>query len=128
MAHINIDKWMDKHSPRYNPEIASAIFHYSARADRGERFEACIVTQEMKEAAWRHADRSQILLDGTFGVSTKKLLLFILMGLDKKRCGEPLALFIFSQGGRGMLKNDQGSFFLGTASGYYLPTYHYVIK
>ncbi|EIM87716.1 uncharacterized protein STEHIDRAFT_156663 [Stereum hirsutum FP-91666 SS1] len=35
-AHVNIDEWMDKTSPRYNPKIADAIFHYSARAERGD--------------------------------------------------------------------------------------------
>lgn len=95
-AHVNIDEWMDKDSPRYDPTIASAIFHYSARAEKGDRFEICIATKEMKDAAWRHGDRSQILMDGTFGVSTKKMLLFILMGLDEKRRGEPMAMFLFS--------------------------------
>lgn len=95
-AHVNIDEWIDKSSPRYNPKIAEAIFHYSARAERGDRFEVCIATEEMKKAVWRHRDRSQILLDGTFGVSTKKILLFILMGLDKKRRGESLTMFLFS--------------------------------
>lgn len=37
-----------------------------------------------------------IFYAGQQGVSEKKLLLFILMGLDEKRRGEPLALFLFS--------------------------------
>lgn len=50
----------------------------------------------MKEAVWWYGHSSQILLNGTFGISTKMILLFILMGLDEKRHGEPLALFLFS--------------------------------
>lgn len=95
-AHINVDEWLDKDSPRYNADIAAAVFHYSSRAQVGDRFEVCIATKAMKEAAWAHGHKSQIMLDGTFGVSEKKLLLFILMGLDEKRRGEPLALFLFS--------------------------------
>lgn len=41
-VHVNIDEWLKKDSPRYNPSIAPTILHYSARADRSDHFEACI--------------------------------------------------------------------------------------
>ncbi|KAF7797218.1 hypothetical protein EIP86_008410 [Pleurotus ostreatoroseus] len=94
--YINVDEWLDENSPSYNPTIKAAVFHYAARAQRGDRFEVCVATAEMKEAAWRYAHRSQIILDGTFGICQKKLLLFIVMGLDRKRRGVPIAFLLFT--------------------------------
>ncbi|KAI0711901.1 hypothetical protein C8T65DRAFT_727049, partial [Cerioporus squamosus] len=95
-AHINVHGWRDPSSPIYNKAFADAIFHYSPRAEKDDRFEVCIATDEMREAAWRYAHNSQILLDGTFGLCDRKLLLFIVMGLDEKNCGLPLAFLLFS--------------------------------
>lgn len=66
------------------------------RASKGERLEVCVTTEEMNEAAWKYAYRSQIILDGTFGICDKRLLLFIVMGIDEHRRGVPLAFLIFS--------------------------------
>ncbi|KAI0046733.1 hypothetical protein FA95DRAFT_1667971 [Auriscalpium vulgare] len=98
-AHLNVHQWMDPSSPRYNAALASALFHYSARTSKDERFEACIATSAMKAATWRYAHESQIVLDGTFGVCDKKILLFIVMGIDENRKGLPLAFFLFSAPG-----------------------------
>src|SRR5882762_4322108 len=40
--YVNVDAWLDPESPKYKPELADAIFHYSARAAKDERFELCI--------------------------------------------------------------------------------------
>ena len=95
-AHLNIDEWLDPESPQFNKILQDAIFHYSPRATRGERFEVCIATPEMREAAWKYAHHSQIILDGTFGVCDKKILLFIIMGVDENKKGIPLAFLLFS--------------------------------
>ncbi|KZT02331.1 uncharacterized protein LAESUDRAFT_662002 [Laetiporus sulphureus 93-53] len=95
-AHINIDEWLDLMSPRYNSVLADAVFHYSPRASRGEHFEVCIATLKMREAAWQYANKSQIILDGTFGICDKKILLFIIMAIDEERKGIPLAFLQFS--------------------------------
>lgn len=50
----------------------------------------------MKDAAWKYAHRSQIIVDGTFGISSSKLLLFIVMGIDEEKRGVPLAFLLFS--------------------------------
>lgn len=71
--HINVHGWCDVTSPSYKPELAAAILHYSAHADKGDHFEVCIATQEMCDAAWRYGHQSQIILDGTFGVCDCKL-------------------------------------------------------
>ncbi|TFK45581.1 hypothetical protein OE88DRAFT_1649199 [Heliocybe sulcata] len=95
-AHINIDEWLDQDSPRYNKILADAVFHYSPRAAKGERFEICVAMDKMREAAWQYAHHLQIILDGTFGICNKKLLLFIFMGINGKRKGIPLAFLLFS--------------------------------
>jgi hypothetical protein len=40
--------------------------------------------------------KSRIILDGTFGVCDKKLLLFIVMGIDEDQKGIPLTFLFFS--------------------------------
>lgn len=92
----NVDAWLDPKSPDYNKTLAAAVFHYKARAEKHERFEACIATEEMKSAAWTYGHGSQLILDGTFGVCNDKLLLFILMAVDEDRKGVPLAFLLFS--------------------------------
>ncbi|KAJ8089484.1 hypothetical protein PM082_014736 [Marasmius tenuissimus] len=92
----NVDDWLDPSSPRYQPELANAIFHYSARASADERFEVCVSTKQMDEHAWKHIHQNQLVLDGTFGVCTSRLLLFIALGVDEEKKGLPVALFLFS--------------------------------
>ncbi|KAG8755470.1 hypothetical protein FRC11_006006, partial [Ceratobasidium sp. 423] len=45
---------------------------------------------------WRYGHHKQILLDGTFGVCDRRLLLFIVMGVDERNHGVPLTLPLFS--------------------------------
>ncbi|KAF7971659.1 hypothetical protein HWV62_20624 [Athelia sp. TMB] len=50
----------------------------------------------MDEAAWRYAHGKQLILDGTFGVCSSRLLLFIAMAVDDDGKGLPIAFFLFS--------------------------------
>ncbi|KAJ8085721.1 hypothetical protein PM082_004539 [Marasmius tenuissimus] len=50
----------------------------------------------MKEMAWKYGHKKQVLLDGTFGICKKKMLLFILLGIDEDHHGVPLAFLLFS--------------------------------
>ncbi|KAF7355782.1 MULE domain-containing protein [Mycena sanguinolenta] len=93
---INVDEWLDPKSPQYNSTIAEAIFHYSPRAEKGERFEVCIATDEMNEASWKYGHENQIIVDGTFGICDSRLLLFIVMVVDENRKGIPVAFLLFS--------------------------------
>nr|GAT46986.1 predicted protein [Mycena chlorophos] len=95
-AEYNIDGWLDPTSSDYNPVFAKAIFHYSARAAREERFEICVSTPEMTESTWKYGHEGQLLLDGTFGVTNSRLLLFIVMVVDEHGKGIPVAFLIFS--------------------------------
>ncbi|KAJ7120647.1 hypothetical protein C8R46DRAFT_1256644 [Mycena filopes] len=92
----NIHNWLDPESPHFHPDIYRAIFHYAARSEKGERLKVCIATEEMNAAAWKYAHESQLILDGTFGVSSSRMLLFIAMGIDEDGKGVPLAFFLFS--------------------------------
>lgn len=94
--YINLHEWLDPNSPQFKKPLYDAIFHYSPRTSETERLELCIATSEMKEAAWKYAHHSQVLLDGTFGICDKKMLLFIVMGVDEANRGVPLAFFLFS--------------------------------
>ena len=60
------------------------------------RFEISLSTPEMDEAAWRFGHENQILLDGTFGICNKRILLFISMVLDEERKGIPVSFLMFS--------------------------------
>ncbi|KAK7051223.1 hypothetical protein VNI00_004723 [Paramarasmius palmivorus] len=96
LPQYNIDDWLNPDSRNYKPDFRQIIFDYAAKANAGERFRVCIATNEMNDAAWEHVHHSQLLLDGTFGVCSSKLLLFIALGIDKEKKGEPVAIFLFS--------------------------------
>ena len=49
----------------------------------------------MDEPAWKYTHGKQIILDGTFGVHSSQMLLFIAMGIDEDGKGVSLALFLF---------------------------------
>ena len=92
----NVHQWLDPSSPEFKPDLHRAIFYYRARLAKEDRLKLCISTPEMDEAAWKFTHHGQLLLDGTFGVCSSRLLLFIAMGLDSRGKGLPLALFLFS--------------------------------
>ena len=92
----NLHHWMDPEHAHFKPELQRAIFYYRARAEREDRLKVCISTKEMDDAAWKYGHQSQIIIDGTFGVCSTRLLLFISMGVDEKNQGVPLALLLFS--------------------------------
>lgn len=95
-AHTNVDRWLDPSSRQFNRTLYESVFHYAPRTTKEERFEICIATPEMVDAAWSYSHKSQIILDGTFGICNAKMLLFIVMGVDEKNRGVPLAFLLFS--------------------------------
>ncbi|KIJ48273.1 hypothetical protein M422DRAFT_248076 [Sphaerobolus stellatus SS14] len=50
----------------------------------------------MKDAAWKYTHGGQLIMDGTFGICDRRLLLFIGMGIDEKGKGVPIVFFLFS--------------------------------
>ncbi|TCD66588.1 hypothetical protein EIP91_001145 [Steccherinum ochraceum] len=95
-AEHNLHNWLDPSSPHYKPTLAEAVFHYSARSTENERLKVCISTNEMREATWKYVHGKQLALDGTFGLCTSRLLVFIALGVDEKNRGFPVAVFLFS--------------------------------
>lgn len=92
----NVDNWLNSKSKLYRPELASAVFSYQGRMKKTERFMLCIQTAEMKVATWEHSHNKQLIIDGTFGICDRRILLFIALGVDKQNRGVPLAFFLFS--------------------------------
>ncbi|THU96489.1 hypothetical protein K435DRAFT_664429, partial [Dendrothele bispora CBS 962.96] len=101
----NLDNWINgpegpgpfDHLPsNVQKLIREAIFHYEPIAKRGDILKVYISTPEMDEAAHKYVHNGQLLLDGTFGVASSQILLFIAMGIDEQRKGVPVALFLFS--------------------------------
>lgn len=92
----NIEDWLNPSSPEYKSELADAIFFYQGRSAKNERFKVCIQTEEMKQAGWKYVHEKQLILDGTFGLCDRRLLLFIALGVDDSGRGVPVAFFLFS--------------------------------
>lgn len=92
----NLHNWLDVDGPYFQQSIYQSVFYYTARTHQNERLKVCISTSEMDEATWKYAHGKQIILDGTFGVCSSRMLLFIAMGVDEDGKGVPLALFLFS--------------------------------
>ncbi|KIJ36146.1 hypothetical protein M422DRAFT_261473 [Sphaerobolus stellatus SS14] len=76
-AQYNIDDWLNKDSSNYKPEIAAAVFYYQG-------------------PTWKYTHQKQLILDGTFGICDRRVLLFIALGVDENNKGVPLAFFLFS--------------------------------
>ncbi|KAI0048644.1 hypothetical protein FA95DRAFT_1654556, partial [Auriscalpium vulgare] len=95
-SEVNIDGWMDKNSASFWPEFYNAVYHYEARTETNDRFRLCICTPEMEEAAWEYVHEGQLIIDGTFGLSSSRLLIWIAMGINKQRKGIPVSVMLFS--------------------------------
>lgn len=96
-AHTVLHGWMTPEHPRYNEEIALNVSHFESLAIGQERFEAVIITEQMRDAAWRYGQGQQMILDGTFGVSQERLLCFILMVVDQNYRGLPVGFILFTR-------------------------------
>lgn len=96
LPQYNVHDWLDPTSPNFLPEIRDAVFHYIPRSDENDRFEIGIATKDMDDAAWKYGHSAQIILDGTFGVCSERLLLFIIMVIDEEWKGVPVSFLLFS--------------------------------
>jgi hypothetical protein len=98
-AEDNLDKWLREKNPSPpSPLLTESTLHYQAHIlGKTERFELIICTPEMKNAAWTHGHRRQVLMDLTFGFCSTPALLLILMALDKETGrGLPIGFILFS--------------------------------
>lgn len=75
--------------------IREACFHYEPKT-KDNRLEIGLSTKEQRNLAWSYGHQNILLLDGTFGICNRKILFFIILILDEKLQGIPIAYFIFS--------------------------------
>jgi len=80
-------------------EIMDATIYYKPRKELNDRFMLVLATKEQRELAWEFGHNKIIHLDGTFGVSNKKILLFVLLVLDEQNKGIPVGFLLFSAAG-----------------------------
>ena len=92
----NLHHWLDPNGPYFQHSIYQSVFYHMAQTHQNEWLKVCISTSEIDEAAWKYTHRKQIFLNGTFGVCSSQMLLFIAMGIDEDGKDVPLALFLFS--------------------------------
>ena len=71
--------WIIHTSAFFDTQFSEAVFHYKPD---GQRWELGISTPAQREAAWKYGHGRIILVDGTFNVSDKNLLMFIVMVID----------------------------------------------
>ncbi|KAI0701871.1 hypothetical protein BC835DRAFT_1411365 [Cytidiella melzeri] len=60
------------------------------------QFELALSTPEQQIMAWKYGHKNIVVIDGTFGVCSARVLLFILMVVDNSNCGIPIAFFLFT--------------------------------
>ncbi|CAD6958234.1 unnamed protein product [Tilletia controversa] len=94
--HINIHSWMQKSQSSYKADIAASIVYYQPLTSSSWRLRIIITTQEMQDAAWKYGHNGQLVMDGTFGVSSTKILLFVLLTVDVTGRGLPIGYLIFT--------------------------------
>ncbi|CAB4488981.1 unnamed protein product [Rhizophagus irregularis] len=58
-----------------------------------------LATKEQRELAWELGHNKILHLDGTFVISNKKILLFVLLVLDEQNKGIPIGYLLFSAAG-----------------------------
>ncbi|KAI0336984.1 hypothetical protein BDW22DRAFT_1295758, partial [Trametopsis cervina] len=95
-AEHNVDNWLNPKSTHFKPGVHEAVFYYNARATTDERLKVSVATPEMKEAAWKYCHKKQLVLDGTFGLCTSRLLVWIALGVNESGYGVPVVMFLFS--------------------------------
>ena len=99
----NLDKWFRQKTPSPpHPWFTEACLYYhpptfdTTVAALEGRFALIISTPSQREAAWRYGHQKQVLMDGTFGITSARVLLFILMAIDNHFHGVPIAYILFS--------------------------------
>ncbi|GAA5910214.1 hypothetical protein JCM5296_007222 [Sporobolomyces johnsonii] len=83
LAEFNIHDWAVCDEEWF----CTATFSYSARKTQSALLTLGIMTEEMKDNPIKFGHRWQLIMDGTFGVCSKMMSLFILMVLDEQGKG-----------------------------------------
>ncbi|PBK70253.1 hypothetical protein ARMSODRAFT_1036416, partial [Armillaria solidipes] len=100
-AEENLELWFQaKHPKPPSALLTMACLHYQPHEllanGHESRFELIISTPQQQEAAWRYGHQKQVLMDLTFGFSSSRVLLGILLAMDENKRGIPLGFILFS--------------------------------
>jgi hypothetical protein len=76
--------------------FSAACFHYVPKSTKSDRLFLGFSTKQQCELAWKHGHQKMLFMDGTFGVSKDRILLFIMLVIDGSGNGVPVAQFIFT--------------------------------
>ncbi|PKY55703.1 hypothetical protein RhiirA4_475345 [Rhizophagus irregularis] len=80
-------------------EIMEVTIYYKPQKELNDWFILVLATKEQQELAWKFGHNKILHLDGTFGISNKKILLFVLLVLDEQNKGIPIGYLLFSAAG-----------------------------
>ncbi|KAF9469145.1 hypothetical protein BDZ94DRAFT_1303652 [Collybia nuda] len=96
-AEDNLDNWFRHDSPTPPHEVLpSSVLYYHPCSTDNDRLVLVIATPEMQEAAWKYGHKGHVLTELTFGFSSARANLLILMALDDNHKGVPIGLIIFT--------------------------------
>ncbi|KAI0700325.1 hypothetical protein BC835DRAFT_1412129 [Cytidiella melzeri] len=98
LAEDNLDKWFRSLSPQPpTTQLTDLLIHYQPHIQgKTARFELALSTPEQQVMAWKYGHKNVVVMDGTFGVCSVRVLLFILMVVDNSNRGIPVAFFLFT--------------------------------
>ncbi|PKY13043.1 hypothetical protein RhiirB3_518497 [Rhizophagus irregularis] len=94
---INIAKFFGLNSKDH--ELIEATVYYKPRRELNDRFILVLATKNQRDLAWKFGHQKILHMDGTFGISNKKILLFTLLILDNQKKGIPIGYLLFSAAG-----------------------------
>jgi len=97
-AQDNLDSWFCAEKPHPPSHLLTeSCLHYEAHVDgQTDRFSIVISTPEQQAMAWRYGHNKQVLMDLMFGFCSGCALLCILMAIDDRNKGIPIAFIVFT--------------------------------
>ncbi|KAF8119571.1 hypothetical protein EV363DRAFT_1305049 [Boletus edulis] len=97
-AEDNLNRWFHMENPGPQPPFPilseSCLFYQPHIPSETEQFALILSTPKQRELAWQFGHKHQMIMDGTFGICNACILLFILMVVDDKNKGVPVAQLI----------------------------------
>ncbi|KAJ7171536.1 hypothetical protein C8R46DRAFT_846840, partial [Mycena filopes] len=94
----NLDLWFRSENPcPPDPRLtASCLSYIPCIPGESDRFSLVISTPEQQQLAWKYGHKKLVLMDLTFGFCNGRALLIILMVLDDRGKGLPVAEILFT--------------------------------
>jgi hypothetical protein len=94
----NIEEWFrpTNHRPPSPLFTQSCLYYQPLGPGNLERLVLILSTPRQQEMAWKYGHKSQMLMDGTFGVCSTSVLVFFLMVVDDCNTGVPVATILFT--------------------------------